>query len=81
MAITALSAVVLSATGMGLEESVGSAISCMSNTGLAFDRHGMSDGYANIPVFSKWYMSFLMLTGRLEIFTVLSLFMPGFWQK
>lgn len=81
LGITALSAVVLSATGMGLEESVGSAISCMSNTGLAFDRHGMSDGYANIPVFSKWYMSFLMLTGRLEIFTVLSLFMPGFWQK
>lgn len=81
LGITALSTVVFSASGMGIEDSIGSAIACMSNTGLAFNSHGMGDGYAHIPVFSKWYMSFLMLTGRLEIFTVLSLFLPGFWQK
>ena len=81
LGIIVLSSLVFSFTGMGFEESVGTSISCMSNTGLAFDEHGLSGGYANIPIFSKWYMCFLMLTGRLEIFTVLSLFMPAFWKK
>lgn len=81
LSIIAISSLILSLTGMSFIESLSSAVSCMSNTGLAFDGNGMSSGYTDIPAFSKWYMSFLMLTGRLEIFTVLSLFMPGFWHK
>lgn len=81
LSIIAVSSLILSLTGMSFIESLSSAVSCMSNTGMAFDGNGMSAGYTDIPAFSKWYMSFLMLTGRLEIFTVLSLFMPGFWHK
>jgi trk system potassium uptake protein TrkH len=31
--------------------------------------------------FSTWLMSFAMLVGRLEIFTILVLFIPSFWQE
>lgn len=81
LAIIAISLLVLALSGMGFEESLGTAISCMSNLGIAFNDHGIADGFASSPIFSKWYMCFLMLMGRLEIFTVLSLFMPGFWKK
>ena len=79
--IIAISLLILSLSGMNLVESASSAVSCMSNTGLAFDDNGLSVGYADAPTFSKWYLCLLMLTGRLEIFTVLSLFMPAFWKR
>lgn len=81
LGIIAISFLVLALSGMDFAESVGTSISCMSNLGLSFDKHGMSTSFADSPIFAKWYMCFLMLTGRLEIFTVLSLFMPGFWRK
>lgn len=79
--IIAFSLLVFSLSGMNFIESLGSSISCISNIGIAFDGQGMTTGFADAPTFSKWYMCLLMLTGRLEIFTVLSLFIPGFWKK
>ena len=81
LAILVVSFLVLSFAGMNFEESMGSAISCMGNVGPGLGALGPSGHFADIPVFSKWYLSFLMLTGRLELFTVLSLFMPAFWKK
>ena len=54
--------------------------SCVSNIGLSSDTTGMG-GFAGMPDVAKWVLSFLMLTGRLEIFTVLILFTPAFWSK
>ncbi len=81
LSILIISFLVLSFTGMGFEESIGSAISCMGNVGPGLGTTGPSGHFADIPTFSKWYLSFLMLTGRLELFTVLSLFMPAFWKR
>ena len=81
LAILVASFLILSFSGMGFEESVGSAISCMGNSGVGLGSIGHTGYFANIPTFSKWYLSFLMLTGRLELFTVLSLFMPAFWKR
>ncbi|GAB6011633.1 TrkH family potassium uptake protein [Viscerimonas tarda] len=81
LAILVISFLILSFTGMGFEESVSSAVSCMGNVGPGLGSIGPSGHFADIPVFSKWYLSFLMLTGRLELFTVLSLFMPAFWRR
>lgn len=81
LAILIISFLVLSFSGMGFEESVGSAISCMGNVGPGLGSVGPSGHFADIPTFSKWYLCFIMLTGRLELFTVLSLFMPAFWKK
>lgn len=79
--ITVFSFLVLSMAGMGFEESVGAAISSISNVGPGLGEHGPSGHFESASTFSKWYMSFLMLTGRLELFTVLSLFMPAFWKR
>lgn len=81
ISILIISALVFSLSGMGFVESLGTSISSLSNIGIAFDGNGITNGYADIPVFSKWYMCFLMLVGRLELFTVLSLFMPAFWKR
>jgi len=42
---------------------------------------GPIDSFSHIPAIGKWFLSFLMLIGRLELFTVLVLFTPEFWKK
>ena len=41
----------------------------------------VSVNYASLPTFDKYVLCFSMLLGRLEIFTLLVLFMPAFWRK
>ena len=41
----------------------------------------VSANYASLGVFDIWVLCFSMLLGRLEIFTLLVLFMPAFWRK
>ena len=42
---------------------------------------GYGGGWDLVPPFGQWVLSLIMLTGRLEIFTVLILFSKGFWRK
>ena len=42
---------------------------------------GPTENYTAIPAVGKWVLSFLMMAGRLEIFTVLLLFSPSFWKR
>lgn len=58
-----------------------SSFSCMSNTGLGAGITGFGSSFEILPDTGKWLMSLLMLTGRLEIFTVLVLFTRPFWRK
>jgi trk system potassium uptake protein TrkH len=81
LAILGISFLVLSFNGMEFEESVGAALTSMGNVGPGLGSLGPSGNFSGISDFSKWYMSFLMLIGRLELFTVLSLFMPAFWRR
>lgn len=74
-----ISFVVLSFTGISFEDSITASLSCMGNVGLGSIAN--SGHFADISDTAKWYLSFLMLTGRLELFTILSLFMPAFWRK
>lgn len=41
----------------------------------------VSANYASLGGFEKWVLCFAMLLGRLEVFTLLVLFMPAFWRK
>lgn len=79
--LTVISAVILGLTGMTFEESIGVALSSISNYGFGLGSYGPSGTFESATPFMKYYLSFLMLIGRLEIFTVLSLFIPGFWKK
>ncbi|MDE7385523.1 MAG: TrkH family potassium uptake protein [Muribaculaceae bacterium] len=65
--------------GMPISDSLFASLSCVGNTGLGAGV--TADSFACVPAAGKWVLSFLMLVGRLEIFTVLVLFLPGFWHK
>lgn len=79
--LIAAGGIVLSACGVPIIDAFFSAFSCMSNTGLGAGVTGYGGGYDMLPDTAKWVLSFLMLTGRLEIFSVLVLFTPSFWRK
>ncbi len=69
------------AMGIGISESVGATFTSISNVGPGLGASGPVGNFAHFPCLGKWLMSFLMLIGRLEMFTVLSLFLPMFWRK
>ncbi len=81
VAIIAIGMLVLLVAGMGLKEAFGSVLTSLSGVGPAFGKLGPANNYADISTFSKWFMSFIMLVGRLELFTVLVIFTPTFWKK
>ncbi len=76
-----ISCIVLSLDGMSFDDTVGVAISAIGNVGPALGSLGPVSNYAEVPVVSKWFLSFLMITGRLEIFTILTILVPGFWKR
>ncbi len=81
LSLAAFSAVVLSFTGMSFDESIGVSISSISSYGFGLGSYGPSGTYESASVFAKYYICFLMLVGRLEVFTILSLFVPSFWKR
>ncbi|PLX14227.1 MAG: potassium transporter [Marinilabiliales bacterium] len=81
MLITIASTVVISALGYDLDTSLGAVAATLGNIGPGIGRVGPVENYAHIPTFGKWFLSFLMLIGRLELFTVIVLFSPSFWKK
>jgi trk system potassium uptake protein TrkH len=72
---------VLAISGMGFHESIGGLITCLGGVGPGLGLVGPAGNFAAIPEFSKWFLSFIMLLGRLELFTVLVLLTPAFWKK
>ena len=71
----------LTACGVPLVDAFFSSFSCLSNTGLGAGITGYGNSYDILPDTAKWILSFQMLTGRLEIFTILVLFTPAFWRR
>jgi trk system potassium uptake protein TrkH len=76
-----IGSLILCFSGMDITESIGAMISCQSCVGPGFGLIGPSGSFLSLPTFSKWFLSFVMLIGRLELFTVLLLFTPVFWRK
>lgn len=69
-----LGTVVMSSMDLDLESALSSVLASLGIIGPAFGVVGPAESYANIPVFGKYFLSGLMLLGRLEIFTILILF-------
>ncbi|MGE4569245.1 MAG: TrkH family potassium uptake protein, partial [Bacteroidales bacterium] len=53
-------------------------VSCVGNVGAAFG--SVAGNYGGLPDAAKWVLTFLMLLGRLELFSVMVLFTAGFWE-
>jgi trk system potassium uptake protein TrkH len=73
---------VLCMAGMGLDlaTSIGSVAATLGNIGPGLGTVGPVHNFSAVPIPGKWVLSFMMLAGRLEIFTVLVLFIPRFWR-
>lgn len=71
---------VFSWLGLDFQTALGGAASTLGNVGPALGDLGPVNNYSNLPDAAKWWSSFLMLIGRLELFTVLILFTPFFWR-
>lgn len=76
-----LSIFILQLMGLDFVTAIGSAVSALGNTGPALGQTGPAFTWAWLPDVAKWYLSFLMLVGRLEIFTVIVLFTKMFWKN
>jgi trk system potassium uptake protein TrkH len=77
--IFAVSILAMTSFGIDLETSVGSVAATLGNVGPGIGTVGPADNYAHIPAVGKWLLSFLMVVGRLEIYTVLVIFTRHFW--
>ncbi|GAB5399175.1 MAG: TrkH family potassium uptake protein [Aureisphaera sp.] len=72
---------VFSMLGLDFETALGGAASSLGNVGPALGDLGPVENYAALSGPAKWWSSFLMLIGRLELFTVLILITPFFWRN
>jgi trk system potassium uptake protein TrkH len=79
--IAVASIVFMSVLGNDFETSIGAVAASLGNIGPGIGEVGPALNYSEIHAAGKWYLSFLMLVGRLELFTVLVIFSPMFWRK
>jgi trk system potassium uptake protein TrkH len=76
--VTALS---LTAQGLDLVTAATAAITALNNVGPGLGDVGPAENFASLPAAAKWLLSLCMLLGRLEIYTVLVLFLPEYWRR
>lgn len=79
--IAGISGMVIAAMGYDFSTSFSTAAATLGNIGPGLGAVGPVENYSHFPVFGKWFLSFLMLTGRLELFTVLILFSKWFYRN
>ncbi|SMP09577.1 trk system potassium uptake protein TrkH [Muriicola jejuensis] len=81
MLLFVIGALVLGFLGLDFESSIGGAASSLGNVGPAFGSLSPLNNFNSLPALGKWWCGFLMLAGRLELFTVLILMTPYFWKR
>ena len=79
--IFGVSSFMLTLLGLDMVSAASTAVSTLANIGPGVGTIGPTENYAHIPAVGKWLLSFLMLVGRLEVFTVLVIFNRHFWIK
>ena len=80
MLIFVFSSFVISMTGLDLMTSMSAVATSLGNVGPGVEQVGPSHSFFPLPSTAKWYLGFLMVLGRLELFTVLIIFTPYFWR-
>lgn len=67
--------------GIPMEDAYFSTLESIANTGVSVNLEGVQTQYSAYPLEAKWVLAFVMLTGRLELYTVLLLMTSTFWRK
>lgn len=81
MLLFIIGALVLGFLGLDFVTAIGGAASSLGNVGPAFGTLNPLNNFNQLPAPGKWWCCFLMLAGRLELFTVLILLTPYFWKR
>lgn len=76
----ALSSLALTGLGMDVLSATTGVAACLGNVGPGLGSVGPMDNFSGVPLLGKWVLSFDMLLGRLEIYTVLLIFLRGAWR-
>jgi trk system potassium uptake protein TrkH len=76
-----LTSLVVASAGNDIITSFATALATVGNIGPGFGKIGPTENYAFFPDYVKWFLNFAMLAGRLELYTVLVLFTPRFWNR
>lgn len=79
--IAVLATLFMTSMGIDIVTASSAVVSAMANVGPALGDVGPTENYAGLPGAGKWILIFCMLIGRLEIYTVIILFVPHFWKK
>lgn len=81
LVIIIVSCLIMLALGVEFMETVGVVVSSIGNMGPGLGMTGPAYSWNYLPDAAKWLAAFLMLLGRLELFTMLILFTRGFWKR
>ncbi|WP_396590469.1 TrkH family potassium uptake protein [Allomuricauda sp. R78024] len=76
-----IGSLVLGFLGLDFVSAIGGSASSLGNVGPALGSLNPVSNYNSLPDAGKWWCGFLMLLGRLELFTVLIILTPYFWKK
>jgi trk system potassium uptake protein TrkH len=79
--VFAIGSVIMAISGLELSSAMGSVAACLGNIGPGLGSTGPATTFANVSDFGKVFLSFIMILGRLELFTMLIIFSPSFWRK
>jgi trk system potassium uptake protein TrkH len=80
MSVFGIGAIVLTFLGVDFMTAIGAAATSIGNVGPGIGKVGPVDNFAHFSPAIKIVLSFLMLLGRLELFSILILFSPYFWR-
>ena len=81
LAIYAILSLLVALTGLDVVTAFSAVAATITNTGPGLGEVGPAANFAGLSVTAKWILSFAMLVGRLEVFTLLVLFTPSFWRN
>jgi len=79
--ILMIGSLAMSMLGLDFQSAIASVTACIGNIGPGLGVVGPAENYSSIVPAGKWILILCMIFGRLEIFTLLILFMPQFWKK
>ena len=70
----------MSFIGLDMITAISAVASSLGNIGPGLGAVGPTFTYSQVPAVGKLVLAFLMLMGRLELYTVILCFIPGFWE-
>jgi trk system potassium uptake protein TrkH len=76
-----LTTFIVGTAGNDILTSLSTSLVTLGNIGPGFGKISPAESYVFFPDYIKWYLSFIMMTGRLEVYTVLVLFTVKFWKR